>query len=78
MARIEPGDVLVLYSDGITEAENRSGRPFDESGLEAVIDSEAARDPEAIGRAMLAAVEAHAGDARLADDLTALVLKRSA
>jgi hypothetical protein len=27
---------------------------------------------------VLAAVEAHAGDARLADDLTALVLKRSA
>ena len=78
VAHIERGDVLVLYSDGITEAENRSGRPFEESGLEAIINSEAARDPEAIGRAVLAAVEAYAGDARLADDLTALVLKRSA
>jgi serine phosphatase RsbU (regulator of sigma subunit) len=78
VARIERGDVFVLYSDGITEAENRSGRPFDESGLETIINNEAARDPEAIGRAVLAAVEAHAGDARLADDLTALVLKRSA
>jgi sigma-B regulation protein RsbU (phosphoserine phosphatase) len=78
LARIERGDVFVLYSDGITEAENRSGRPFDESGLETIINNEAARDPEAIGRAVLAAVEAHAGDARLADDLTALVLKRSA
>lgn len=77
-ARIERGDVFVLYSDGITEAENTSGRPFDESGLETIIGNEAARDPEAIGRAVLAAVEAHAGDARLADDLTALVLKRSA
>lgn len=78
VATIHPGDVLVLFSDGITEAENTSGRPFDESGLETVIDHEASRDPEALGRAILTAVEAHAGDARLVDDLTALVLKRSA
>ncbi len=77
-ATIRPGDALVLFSDGITEAENTSGRPFDESGLETVIDREASRDPEALGRAILVAVEAHAGDARLVDDLTALVLKRGA
>jgi hypothetical protein len=29
-ARLEPGDLLVLYSDGITEAESPSGAPFDE------------------------------------------------
>ncbi len=78
VAQIDPGDVLVLFSDGITEAENTSGRPFDDHGLETVVANEAANDPEAIGRAILKAVEAHAGDARLADDLTALVLKRSA
>jgi len=78
VTEIHPGDALVLFSDGITEAENTAGRPFDESGLEAVIAREASHDPEAIGRAILKAVETHAGDARLADDLTALVLKRSA
>lgn len=72
-----PGDVFVLFSDGITEAENARGRPFEESGVEAVVTSHADRDPEAIGRALLQAVESHAGDARLADDLTALVLKRT-
>jgi serine phosphatase RsbU (regulator of sigma subunit) len=76
--QINPGDALVLYSDGITEAENTSGRPFDEAGLETVIANQADKDPQALGRAILTAVEAHAGDARLADDLTALVLKRSA
>jgi sigma-B regulation protein RsbU (phosphoserine phosphatase) len=73
---IEPNDVLVLFSDGITEAENAAGRPFDDAGLEATIAAHADRDPDALGHAILEAVVNHAGDARLADDLTALVLKR--
>ncbi|HEY7476511.1 MAG TPA: PP2C family protein-serine/threonine phosphatase [Vicinamibacterales bacterium] len=74
---IEPGDLLVLFSDGITEAENASGRAFDETGLEAVIATHADHDPEAVGRAILKAVETYTADARLTDDLTALVLKRT-
>jgi serine phosphatase RsbU (regulator of sigma subunit) len=77
---LEPGDVLVLYSDGITEAENPSGRSFEESGLEQVVSAWAAgtdSNPDTLGRAILTAVESYAGDTRLADDLTALVLKRT-
>jgi sigma-B regulation protein RsbU (phosphoserine phosphatase) len=73
---IEPGDMLVLFSDGITEAENAAGRPFDDAGLEGVVAAHAGDDPEAAGRAILKAVEAYTADARLTDDLTALVLKR--
>jgi sigma-B regulation protein RsbU (phosphoserine phosphatase) len=76
-ARLDPGDTLVLYSDGITEAENPAGRSFDEAGLETTITSATARDPEVLGRAILAAVDHHAGEARLADDLTVLVLTRN-
>jgi len=32
-----PGELLVLYSDGITEAENPAGQPFEETGLRPVI-----------------------------------------
>jgi sigma-B regulation protein RsbU (phosphoserine phosphatase) len=74
---IEPGDMLVLYSDGITEAENAAGRPFDDVGLEGVVAAQDAADPEAVGRAILQAVETYTADARLTDDLTALVLKRN-
>jgi serine phosphatase RsbU (regulator of sigma subunit) len=73
---IAPGDLLVLYSDGITEAETRSGRPFEESGLEAVVSAEAGADPEVLSRALFRAVELHVDQAKLADDLTVLVLKR--
>lgn len=74
---IEPGDVLVLYSDGITEAENPEGRAFEEAGLEAVLTRVAAGNPNEIGAAILASVEIYAADARLADDLTTLVVKRA-
>src|SRR5262245_53561360 len=33
-AHMHPGDALVMYSDGITEAEDPTGVPFDEAGLE--------------------------------------------
>jgi serine phosphatase RsbU (regulator of sigma subunit) len=74
---IEPGDVFVLYSDGITEAENPEGKAFEEAGLEAVLTRVAAGDPNEIGAAILASVEIYAADARLADDLTTLVVKRA-
>jgi len=74
---IRQGDTLVLYSDGVTEAENPSGQAFEEPGLEGVVAAHRTDGPEELGRAILKAVERHAGDARLADDLTVLVLKRT-
>jgi len=74
---IAPGDLLVLFSDGITEAENPAGQAFEEAGLESVVALRAGEDPEIIGRAVLEVVETHAAHLRLADDLTALVLKRT-
>jgi sigma-B regulation protein RsbU (phosphoserine phosphatase) len=75
---IEAGDVLVMYTDGITEAENHSGQAFEDAGLESVLTSVWTSDSLQVGRGILEAVERYAGDVRLADDLTALVLKRAA
>ena len=74
---IDPGDTVVLYTDGITEAENRTGRAFEDAGLEAILAHHRTEaNPETLSRAIIAAVEAHAGDVRLADDLTVAVLTR--
>jgi len=70
------GDVLVMYSDGITEAEDPAGRPFEERGLELVVDRYADQGPADIGVQVLKAVEAHAKASRFIDDLTILLLKR--
>jgi phosphoserine phosphatase RsbU/P len=71
-----PGELLVLYSDGITEAENPIGQPFEETGLEQVIDAYAAEAPAQLAANVLSAVERHAARPRFIDDLTILLLKR--
>jgi phosphoserine phosphatase RsbU/P len=78
VASLEPGDLLVLYSDGITEAENPAGQPFEEAGLQGVVEARADATPAMLGAAVFEAVVRHTGDPRLADDLTILVLRRSA
>jgi hypothetical protein len=68
--------VLVLYSDGVTEAENMSGVAFDEGGLQIVIGQHWWQDLNTLGTAVLRAVEAHAAGAKIADDLTVLAVRR--
>jgi phosphoserine phosphatase RsbU/P len=75
---LAPGDTLVLYSDGITEAEDPDGRPLEEVGLERVVSTYAASPAAEMGAAVLKAVEHHADAKRFADDLTILILKRIA
>jgi serine phosphatase RsbU (regulator of sigma subunit) len=70
------GDVLVMYSDGITEAEDGFERPFDEAGVQGVVDSPDWGSAKELGWAMFAAVEAHRQERKLLDDLTVLVARR--
>jgi sigma-B regulation protein RsbU (phosphoserine phosphatase) len=70
------GDVLVMYSDGITEAESTAGVPFEEQGLQSVVNAWIGGSAPELSAAVLRAVNQHVGDARVADDLTVLVLKR--
>jgi sigma-B regulation protein RsbU (phosphoserine phosphatase) len=74
---VNAGDLLVLYSDGITEAENPAGQPFEETGLEQFIAAHGGDSPAAFAPAILRAVESHARDSRFTDDLTVLILKRA-
>jgi sigma-B regulation protein RsbU (phosphoserine phosphatase) len=74
---MQPDDLLAIYSDGITEAEDPEGRPFDESGLEDVLTAERHNNIAAIGSAVAKAVEIYTADTRLADDLTLLLLRCS-
>jgi sigma-B regulation protein RsbU (phosphoserine phosphatase) len=73
---VRPGDLLLLYSDGITEAENPAGQPFEESGLVRFVAGCGIDSPAELAPAILRAVESHARDSRFTDDLTVLILKR--
>ncbi|PYQ72164.1 MAG: hypothetical protein DMG04_18585 [Acidobacteria bacterium] len=68
--------LVATYSDGITEAENPKGQPFDESGLESTLRANRGLEISAVGSAVVRAVELYTADTRLADDLTILLLRR--
>jgi serine phosphatase RsbU (regulator of sigma subunit) len=73
---IQPDELIAIYSDGITEAENPEGRPFDDSGLESALTASRGLSLSAVGAAVDRAVEQHTADTRLTDDLTLLLLRR--
>jgi len=75
---IDPGDLLVVFSDGITEAFNTDDEQFGEVRLESVVRSCMAEPAETIINRIVAAVNAFAGEAAQADDLTLVVMKRAA
>ncbi|MBC2601482.1 SpoIIE family protein phosphatase [Puniceicoccus vermicola] len=70
-----PGDVLALYTDGITERINEDGVEYATSRLMDVVRHEHRKGAEAIQSALLASVESFAGAAAPADDMTLMILK---
>jgi sigma-B regulation protein RsbU (phosphoserine phosphatase) len=69
--RLEPGDALVFFTDGLSEAQNAAGELFGEARIEACLRATIG-DPQL---ALLAEVQAFLGEEGLADDLTLVVLK---
>ena len=72
-----PGDVAVLYTDGVTEAADRSGALLGEERMKKAV-AAAAGTPEAVRGALLAAVAGFAGDEPQSDDLTLVCFGPSA
>jgi len=72
---IAPGDVIVLYTDGITEAMDRSGELFGDAALARVLSSHHGLDAPGIRERVLREVRAFVGDAEPHDDMTMVVLK---
>ena len=72
--RLEPGDVLVLYSDGIVEAANSADEEFGEGRLGAVLRGCSQMGAEEVRDRILASVEAFTGQAIPQDDRTLLVV----
>ena len=71
----EPGDLFLLYSDGITEASNASGELFGPDRLSACVQANRQLSPEALVTAVRAAVLTFAGSDRLSDDLTCVAFR---
>jgi sigma-B regulation protein RsbU (phosphoserine phosphatase) len=73
MVELAPGDRLVLFTDGITEATNAQGEEFQEERLLAMVTTHRRLRPAAIKEKIMAALREFAGD-KWNDDVTLLVL----
>jgi sigma-B regulation protein RsbU (phosphoserine phosphatase) len=75
-ARFAPGDVLVLYSDGVTDAENRHEAAFNQERLQACVRANLERSAQEIQSALLDEIQEFVGQAIQFDDLTLMVVIR--
>lgn len=71
-----PGDSLVVFSDGITEARNEVGEEYGEERLAALLRSSLGESAKAMIDRVIDAVRQHAGDCPQTDDMTVVVIKR--
>ncbi len=69
-------DLLLLYSDGMTEAEDPEGRPLDEDGLRKYVQQNVSAPIDEIGPNLIRAVGRYAQSTKFADDLTVLAVRR--
>ena len=74
--RLEPGDTLVLYTDGVTEARSPDGTFFGEDRLRCLVQECAGQDAVAVAEGIKDAVLDHRGGSP-GDDVAILVLKVS-
>ena len=74
--RIEPGEVLLLYTDGVTDAENADRALYGSKRLVEVLADAPVADAERAVAAVIDDVRRFVGDAEQADDITVLALRR--
>ncbi len=73
---IHPGDLLVCYTDGITEPENAYGEMFGEERLIELVKKHAHQDDSDIVRIVMDAVRTWTGTPELFDDMTLLLARQ--
>lgn len=75
-AHLDPGDVLVFYTDGVVEAVNAQGEIFGFERLRQLLGETTIRRPRSLTRQIVRAVRAFTTDTPQSDDITLVVLRR--
>ncbi|HXF59600.1 MAG TPA: GAF domain-containing SpoIIE family protein phosphatase, partial [Candidatus Saccharimonadales bacterium] len=74
--RLEAGDVLVLYSDGVTEAMNEGSDEYGEERLAEFLTKNRTMDPEHLVELLIRTVHEFSKDGKPGDDVTVAVIRR--
>lgn len=73
--QLEPGDMIYLYTDGVTEATNQQEELYGEERLNKRLNDLSTVEPESVCRTVLADVDCFVGEAPQFDDITMLCLR---
>lgn len=74
---LQKGELLIVYSDGLTEARNKQGDFWGDQKLLDLLPEINQLKAEEIGERLLKEVDLFTGDAKIHDDLSLIILKRS-
>jgi phosphoserine phosphatase RsbU/P len=74
---LRPGDILLVYSDGLTEAENRASEDFGEERVLNLLKSLAPQGVEAIEKALLTELDQFTQGAMQSDDITFMLIQHA-
>jgi phosphoserine phosphatase RsbU/P len=75
--RLNPGDLLVLYTDGVVEAKDPRGEPFNLEGLERLVRTDLSRPVAEIVEEIIRTTQLYSGTSHLADDVSLLLVRRT-
>jgi sigma-B regulation protein RsbU (phosphoserine phosphatase) len=73
--QMQKGDGILLFTDGVSEAEDLAQEPFSDEKLNDLMSSLHESPTQAIVQNILQAVSAHAGAAAQSDDITVMALR---
>jgi len=74
--KLDPGDVLLAYSDGLTEAENPQGEMLGEEGVKTVIRAHAPSGALQLEQKLLETIQSFTAGRSLTDDITLIIVER--
>jgi len=75
--RLDRGDWLVIFTDGVVEAVNQKDEEYGEPALIRMVDRESGSVPAELLRSLLTDLDRHVGNTPQHDDITCLLLKRT-
>lgn len=73
---MEKGDILVLFTDGITETMDYKRNEFGRTGIAEILIEHNRKNSETIMHNLIASLDAHSGNEMRTDDITVIILKR--
>ncbi len=73
---LQPGDTVVTYTDGVTEAMDKDSNEYTLERLVALINRVGGQHPDQIKETLLADLAAHRGEAEVSDDITLVIFRR--